>query len=83
MKIAGFTFIRNAVQNDYPIVEAIEAFYFTDFYGASMLETLTKGLQDYQVNDKKLAIQACFKQFDWSVAAASYVKVYAKLANRM
>jgi hypothetical protein len=23
MKIAGFTFIRNAVQNDYPIVEAI------------------------------------------------------------
>ena len=26
MKIAGFTFIRNAVQNDYPIVEAIEAF---------------------------------------------------------
>ena len=23
MKIAGFTFIRNAVQNDYPIVDAI------------------------------------------------------------
>ena len=23
MKVAGFTFIRNAVKNDYPIVEAI------------------------------------------------------------
>jgi glycosyltransferase involved in cell wall biosynthesis len=66
-----------------PEVGGPEAYYFTDFDGASMRETLTKGLQDYQVNDKKLAIQACFKQFDWSVAAASYVKVYAKLANRM
>lgn len=25
MKIAGFTFIRNAVNNDYPIVEAIQS----------------------------------------------------------
>jgi hypothetical protein len=83
MKIAGFTFIRNAVQNDYPIVEAIEAYDFTDFYGASILETITKGLQDYQVNDKKQAIRAWCKQFDWTVATASYVKVYAKLANRM
>ena len=23
MKVAGFTFIRNAVKNDYPVVEAI------------------------------------------------------------
>jgi hypothetical protein len=83
MKIAGFTFIRNAVQNDYQIVEAIEAYDFTDFYGASILKTITKGLQDNQVNDKKQAIQACCKQFDWTVATASYVKVYAKLANRM
>jgi hypothetical protein len=25
MKVAGFTFIRNAVKNDYPIVEAINS----------------------------------------------------------
>jgi glycogen synthase len=48
-----------------------------------MRETLMKGLQDYQVNNKKQAIQAWSKQFDWSVAAASYVEVYAKLAERM
>ena len=48
-----------------------------------MRETITKGLEDYQVNDKKQAIQVWSKRFDWSVAAASYVEVYAKLAERM
>ena len=65
-----------------PEVGGPEAYYFTDFDGASMRETLTKGLQDYQVNDKKQAIQAWSKRFDWSVAATSYVEVYAKLAER-
>lgn len=66
-----------------PEVGGPEAYYFTDFDGASMRETLRKGLQDYQVNDKKQAIQAWSKRFDWSVAAASYVGVYGKLAERM
>lgn len=66
-----------------PEVGGPEAYYFTDFDGASMRETLWKGLQDYQVNDKKQAIQAWSKRFDWSVAAASYVGVYGKLAERM
>ncbi len=66
-----------------PEVGGPEAYYFTDFEGDSMRETLTKGLQDYQKKDKKQAIQAWSKQFDWSVAAASYMEVYAKLAERM
>jgi glycogen synthase len=48
-----------------------------------MRETVASGLQDYQVHAKKEAIQAWSKRFDWSVAAASYVEVYAKLAERM
>lgn len=66
-----------------PEVGGPEAYYFTDFAGDSMRETLAKGLQDYQAIDKKQAIQAWSKQFDWSVAAASYMEVYAKLAERM
>jgi glycosyltransferase involved in cell wall biosynthesis len=66
-----------------PEVGGPEAYYFTDFDGASMRDTLAKGLHDYQVNDKKQAIQAWSKRFDWSVAAASYVEVYSKLAERM
>lgn len=66
-----------------PEVGGPEAYYFTDFDGASMRETLTKGLLNYQAPDKKQAIQAWSKRFDWSVAAASYVEVYAKLAERM
>lgn len=66
-----------------PEVGGPDAYYFTNFDGASMRETITKGLEDYQVNDKKQAIQAWSKRFDWSVAAASYVEVYAKLAERM
>jgi glycosyltransferase involved in cell wall biosynthesis len=66
-----------------PEVGGPEAYYFTDFDAQSMRETLRQGLQDYQVNDKKQAIQAWTKQFDWSVAAASYAEVYAKLAERM
>jgi hypothetical protein len=48
-----------------------------------MRETLTKGLQDYHEHAKKQAIQAWSKQFDWSVAATSYLVVYAKVAERM
>ncbi len=66
-----------------PEVGGPEAYYFTDFDAQSMRETLRQGLQDYQVNDKKQSIQAWTKQFDWSVAAASYAEVYAKLAERM
>ena len=66
-----------------PEVGGPEAYYFTDFEGASMRETVANGLQDYQVHAKKQAIQAWSKRFDWSVAAASYVEVYAKLAERM
>jgi glycosyltransferase involved in cell wall biosynthesis len=66
-----------------PEVGGPEAYYFTDFDGASMRDILAKGLHDYQVNDKKQAIQAWSTRFDWSVAAASYVEVYTKLAERM
>ena len=66
-----------------PEVGGPEAYYFSDFEGASMRETVANGLQDYQVHAKKQAIQEWSKRFDWSVAAASYVEVYAKLAERM
>lgn len=66
-----------------PEVGGPEAYYFSDFEGASMRETLTKGLQDYHEHAKKQAIQAWSKQFDWSVAATSYLEVYAKVAERM
>ena len=66
-----------------PEVGGPEAYYFTDFEGASMRETIRQGLEDYQVNDKKQAIQEWSTRFDWSVAAASYVEVYSKLAERM
>ncbi len=66
-----------------PEVGGPEAYYFTDFDGASMRETIRQGLEDYQVNDKKQAIEEWSKRFDWSVAAASYLEVYTKLAERM
>jgi glycosyltransferase involved in cell wall biosynthesis len=65
-----------------PEVGGPEAYYFTDFEGASMRDTLSNGLKDYQEHDKKQAIQEWSKRFDWSVAAASYVDVYTKLAER-
>lgn len=65
-----------------PEVGGPEAYYFTDFDGASMREILVKGLKDYQEHDKKQSIQEWSKRFDWSVAAASYVDVYTKLAER-
>ncbi len=66
-----------------PEVGGPEAYYFTEFDGASMRETIRQGLEDYQVNDKKQAIEEWSKRFDWSVAAASYLEVYTKLAERM
>lgn len=66
-----------------PEVGGPHAYYFSDFDGASMRETLENGLQDYHDHAKKQAIQDWSKRFDWSVAAASYVEVYTKLAERM
>ncbi len=55
------------------------AYYFEDFTPNSMLQTIKKGLEDYETNNRKEDIANWSKQFTWKKAAEAYLDIYREL----